>query len=254
MMKRAAATAAVLALVACFASASGTEEEPALLHDTAGVRTIEVRCGPVDVSVIPGEFAAATLDSDVSTDFPWDDAPGVHLRQEREGGQLYAWIENEGPFSLGAHGRIRVRVPRGANLRVRTSSGNVTVNGLEGGTIDVRTTSGSVTLRRVSGRILVDSVSGTVDIESGSGAVDARTVSGRIEGRRLRLSDYCEFRSVSGNIDVGVLSDPESLGFDLGSVSGSIRVGTIRTEHGLRMGFGRTLVTARTISGSLSFQ
>lgn len=253
-MKRAAATAAILSLVACLASASGLEEEPAFTDDTAGVRAVEVRCGPMDVSVIPGELAAVTLDGDVATDFPWDDGPAVRLRQEREGVRLYAWVENEGPFSLAGHGRVRVRVPRGASLRVRTSSGNVTVTGLEGGTVDVRTTSGSVALRRVSGRILVDSVSGAVDIESGSGAVDARTVSGRIEGRRLRLSDYCEFRSVSGNIDVGLLSDPDSLGFDLGSVSGSIRVGTIRTERGLRMGFGRTLVKGRTVSGSLSFE
>jgi len=31
-------------------------------------------------------------------------------------------------------------------------------------------------------------------------------------------------------------------------------VGTIRTERGLRIGFGRTLVRARTVSGSVSFQ
>jgi hypothetical protein len=253
-MKRAAATAVILAFAAVLGCASGTEEEPPLFSDAPGVRTVEVRSGSLDVAVIPGDSAAAALENEIATDFPWDDAPACRLRQEREGTRLYAWIESEGPFSAGERGRIRLRVPRGADVRVRTSSGSVTVDGLEGGTIDVRTASGSVRLRHVSGRILVDSVSGSVDIDSGAGAVDARTVSGTIEGRRLRPSDYCEFRSVSGNIDVDLLSDLASVGFDLGSISGSIRVGTIRTERGLRMGFGRTLIKARTVSGSLSFQ
>ena len=254
VMKRAAFALAILALPAFLACASGEEEGAFLPVDGAGVRTVEVRSGPVDVAVAPGEAASVVLDSDVTTDFPWDDASGCRLRVERDGQRLYACIETDGPLSTGATGRLLVRVPPGASILVRTSSGGVTVEGLRGGTIDVRTSSGSVSLRRVSGRLLVDSVSGAVQIDSGSGVVDARTVSGRIQCRRLRLSDYCQFTSVSGSIDVGLVSDLESLGFDLGSVSGSIRVGTIRAEHGLRIGFGRTFVKARTVSGSVSFQ
>ncbi|HTZ52573.1 MAG TPA: DUF4097 family beta strand repeat-containing protein [Spirochaetia bacterium] len=253
-MKRVAVTLAILSLSAFLACASGEEEGAFTGVDGYGVRTVEVRSGPLDVAVVPGDVASAELDSDVTTDFPWDDASGCLLHVEREGQRLHAWIETDGLLSAVTAARLRVRVPPGASVQVRTSSGSVTVEGLHGGTIDVHTSSGSVSLRRVSGRLLVDSVSGSVQIDSGSGVVDARTVSGRIQGRRLRLSDYCQFNSVSGSIDVGLVSDLESLGFDLGSVSGSIRVGTIRTEHGLRIGFGRTLVRARTVSGSVSFQ
>jgi len=253
-MKRAALTAAILAFSTLVGCASGVDEEPFTPVDGAGVRVVEVRSGPIDVSVSEGEAAAMFLDSDVTTDFPWDDACGCRLRQERDGERLYAWVEADDPFSLTGCGRIRIRVPRGASVQVRTSSGSVTVEGLHGEMVDIHTGSGSVSLRGVSGRILVSSVSGAVEMDSGSGAVEARTVSGRIEGRRLRLSDYCEFNSVSGSIDVGLVSGLESLGFDLGSVSGSIRVGTIRTERGLRIGFGRTLVKARTVSGSVSFE
>jgi hypothetical protein len=253
-MKRAATTAAVLALSAFLASASGLEEQALAPVDGFGVELVEIRSGTMDVSVSPGEAAQAVVSGEPESDFPWEDSSPGMLRQERDGTRLYAWIESDGPFSAPMHGQIRVRVPRGASLRVRTSSGSVTVEGLEGGKVDVRTTSGSVTLRRVHARVLVDSVSGSVDIDSADGPLDARTVSGRIEGRRLLLSDYCELSSVSGSIDIGVLSGLENIGFDLRSVSGSIRVGTIRTEHGLRMGFGRTLVRARTISGSVSFQ
>jgi len=70
----------------------------------------------------------------------------------------------------------------------------------------------------------------------------------------LRLTSDSSFSSVSGNIDIELDSDLEDLGFDLKSVSGSITVGSIRTERGLRMGFGRTLVRGRTISGALAFQ
>ena len=253
-MKRAAISAAVLALSAILASASGIYEESLDPVDGFGIELVEIRSGTMDVSVSPGDPAEAVLSSEAEADFPWDELSPGRLRQEREGARLYAWIENHGPFSAPAHGRILVRVPRGASLLVRTSSGDVTVEGLEGGKVDIRTTSGSVRLHRVRARVLVDSVSGSVDIDSADGPLSARTVSGRIEGRRLLLSDYCDLSSVSGSIDIGVLSGLENIGFDLRSVSGSIRVGTIRTEHGLRMGFGRTLVKARTISGSLSFQ
>jgi len=253
-MKRAVISAAVLVLSTFLASASGMEEETLAPVDGLGVELVEIRAGTMDVSVSPGDRAEAAVAGEMEAEFPWEDSsPGV-LRHERDGTRLYAWIENDGPFSAPAHGLIQVRVPRGASLRVRTSSGDVTVDGLEGGKVDIRTTSGSVRLHRVHARVLVDSVSGSVDIDSADGPLDARTVSGRIEGRRLLLSDYCELSSVSGSIDIGVLSGLESIGFDLRSVSGSIRVGTIRTVHGLRMGFGRTLVKARTISGSVSFQ
>jgi hypothetical protein len=253
-MKRAAISAALLALCGFLASASGMEEEALVPVDGFGVQLVEIRSGTMDVSVSPGDPAEAAVAGEEQSDFPWEDVSPGRLHQERDGTRLYAWIENDGPFSAPAHGQIRVRVPRGASLRVRTSSGDVMVEKLEGGNVDVRTISGSVRLRRVHARVAVDSVSGSVNIDSADGPLDARTVSGRIEGRGLLLSDYCALSSVSGNIDIDLLSGLENLGFDLQSVSGSIRVGTIRTEHGLRMGFGRTLVKARTVSGSVSIQ
>jgi hypothetical protein len=79
--------------------------------------------------------------------------------------------------------------------------------------------------------------------------------SGQIRVRAPRDTELIVETGSGGVIVDGVESDSalEDFRFDLHSVSGSITVGAIRAERGLRMGFGRTLVRGHTVSGSLSF-
>jgi len=251
-MKRALASVVVLLSLAGVATASGEYEDGPDGVDGVGVRMVEVRAATMDVAVTQGD--AAEVVSGTEEDSGWGDVMPGTLRRERDGDRLFAWVETDGPFSAPVHGSVRVKVPRGASVVIRTTSGDVTITGVEARRLDVRTASGTVTLAGVRGRVLVESVSGPVTIDSVDGPVDARTVSGSIFGRNLLLSDYSELATVSGDIALAVASGLESMGFDLRSVSGSLRVGSIRTERGLRMGFGRTLVKVRSISGSVSIQ
>ena len=147
-----------------------------------------------------------------------------------------------------------MHAPRDTELSVETGSGRVFVDRLTGRKCSVRTVSGRVRLYRVRGFVSANSVSGGIDLDETEGGVKARTVSGSITGRGVRLTENSTFSSVSGAIDVELDSSLEDLGFDLHSVSGSITVGGIRAERGLRMGFGSTLVRGHTVSGSISFQ
>jgi len=250
MGRRAAIAAGLVLLSAVALRASGVEEEP---PDAGGVDRIDVRSAVIPVEARPGREAGAVLESPMAAEFPWDDVAQTLLRQERDASTLHVWIEGDGRPSPEGGERIVVRVPPGTTLRVQTRSAPVTVQGLQGGACRVRTLSGRILLVRSRSRLTADTVSGRIDLDSDEGAVEARTVSGRIEGRRLGLAGNSEFASVSGAIDVELAADIEDYGFDLRSVSGTITIGAIRAERGLRMGFGGALVNARTVSGSLSF-
>jgi hypothetical protein len=251
-MKRLTAIAAALVCAACLASASGAEEDSAM--DLSGIQVIVVRAGPLDVRVSGGDRSEVSLDAQPAPGFFSDSASGSRVVHKRRGSRLTVWLENDGLFPSPASGQIRVHASRDSELIVETGSGKVFVDSLEGGKCSVRTISGRVRLYRVRGRLSAESVSGSIDLDSTEGGVNARTVSGSITGRGLHLTDDSAFSSISGSIEVELDSALEDLGFDLHSVSGSITVGAIRAERGLRMGFGRTLVRGHTISGSMSFQ
>ncbi len=71
-------------------------------------------------------------------------------------------------------------VPTGVRLRLRTSSGDVTVQAVRG-PADVRTINGDVTLEDASGDVRLESVSGDVRASRVAGNVVAQSVNGGIE-------------------------------------------------------------------------
>ena len=263
-MKRGALIVAAVVFAAALAHASGAEEEDSL--DLSGVEVIVVRSGPLDVRVSGRGGAEVSFDdlhSRASRDplaefladngFP-DGRSESRIAHKREGARLSVWLENDGLSSAPASGQISLRAPRDIELIVETGSGKVLVDRLEGRKCSVRTVSGRVRLYHVRGRISAESVSGSIDLDSTEGGIKARSVSGSITGRGLRLTDESSFSTVSGSVDVELDSALDDLSFDLHSVSGSITVGGIRAERGLKMGFGRTRVKGNTVSGSLLFE
>lgn len=250
-MKRKALIAAALVLAAACASASGSEEDGPI--DASGIQVIAIRAGPLDVRVRGGEDGEVSLDTGLSTAF-FSEHESPRVMHRRKGSRLNVWIENDGLFQTTPSGQIRIRAPRDTDLVVETSSGRVFVDGVGKGKCSIRTVSGRIRVHRMDGRLSVDSVSGSIDIDSTEGSVNARSVSGGISGRKVSLTHDSSFSSISGDIEIGLDSPLETLAFDLKSVSGSIRIGSIRAERGLRMGFARTRVSGHTISGALSFQ
>ncbi len=244
--------AAALACAAPLACASGDEEDSST--GFSGIGVIVVRSGALDVRVSGGDGTDVCLDTRQSPDLSSDRGSESRIVHKRDGARLTVWLENDGLFPAPVSGQIRVLAPRDTELILETGSGRVFVDRLESDKCRVRTVSGRVRLYRVSGLLTAETVSGSIDLDSTQGGVIARTVSGSITGRGLRLMDDSAFSSISGTIDVELDSPIEDLAFDLHSVSGSITVGAIRTERGLRIGFGRTLVSGNTVSGSLSFQ
>jgi hypothetical protein len=225
-MKVKAMIAAALVLAAAHASASGREEDGPV--DLLGITDIVVRSGPFDVRVTAGDDGELCIDS--------DEAPSVRFVHRREGSRLSVWIESDGPFQSALNGPLRIHSAFDTDLVVQASSGTVSVDGVGDGKCSIRTLSGRISVSHMRGSLAFDSVSGS------------------ISGRGLTLTGDSIFSSVSGNIEVVLDTPLEELSFDLKSISGRITVGSIRTERGLRMGFGETRVRGNTISGNLSFK
>jgi predicted small secreted protein len=241
-MKRKALIAAAFVLAAACATASGSGEDGPI--EASGIQLIVIRSGPLDVRVSGGEQFEMSFDSDSAT----------RIVHRRDGSRLRVWIRNDGLLSSAPPGQIRISVPRGIDLIVETGSGRIIVDSADERKCSVHTISGGIQLHDVRGRLSVESVSGSIVIDSTEGGVIARSVSGGITGRRLKLTEDSSFSSISGDIEIGLDSALETLAFDLKSISGSVRIGSIRAERGLRMGFGATLVKGSTISGALFFQ
>jgi hypothetical protein len=232
--------ASVIALAAGVAWASGAEEVGRI--DALGINAVSIRSGSCDVRVTLGEWAEVSLDSN------------ARIMHAREGSRLKVWVDGEGSLPFAFPARIQLTVPRGTDLEVETSSGSVSVDGLESRACTVHTVSGRIRFRHTRGRISADSVSGEILMETAEGSISARTISGEITGRSVQLTGDSSFSAVSGDIEIRLNTALEDLSLDLKSVSGNISVGAIRAPRGLRMGFGRIRVSGQTISGALSFQ
>lgn len=214
----------------------------------------------------------------------------VEIEIKPSAGQLAITTRN--PERLrNARVRLEVIVPGGASFEVRTSSGNVEIEGLRGGgsaetssgrvtardlggAVSLHTSSGGMSVRTFEGALKLHVSSGSIDVREMDGALDAHTSSGGIRVRdaqgavRLDTSsgsiDYrgspvgeCSFNTGSGGIDLRLPSDLGAQ-LDLETGSGTVDVGfpvegeeTRQSVLGVIGGGGDTSIYARTSSGNI---
>ena len=141
---------------------------------------------------------------DLARDLTRDITQGIFGRGDA-GRRVEDEVEPEsepGPRSRGG-GRfdVLVEIPLVAvetRARLRSASGDLTVEGLVGD-IDAVAASGGVSLRRLSGTISAQTASGDIDIAEIQGEVRARSASGDVQVNRADL-DRCTVQTASGDI------------------------------------------------------
>jgi DUF4097 and DUF4098 domain-containing protein YvlB len=127
----------------------------------------------------------------------------LHIESSQSGDEvnLTARIPNHWHFTLGSRRtlHIEVRMPKNADLQVKTGDGSIKVGDLSGN-VDLHTGDGSVT---------ADSVQGTIRMSTGDGSISAGGLDGRCEAvsgdGRIRLSgrfDALRAKSGDGSIEV----------------------------------------------------
>jgi Putative adhesin len=233
---------------------------------------VSIPSGDIDVETTDGEETSLTVDGDERmlehVELRHDgNRVSVTLRDKSKLGFSFSL----GSIVFGNGGlRVQARVPHGAGVKVKTASadsnitghlGMLDVNGVSGdvrvrGEIaedaTVRTVSGDVDLERVDGDVSVQTVSGDLRVRAVAGSVDTKSVSGDIRLEALTAGD-ARFSSVSGDIEIGIASG-SLLDVDAGSTSGDLASEVpLATEppSGEEAAAPTVILRGRTVSGDV---
>ena len=162
------------------------------------------------------------------------------------------------------------RVPHGASVKVKTASadtqlsgqfrafelnsasGDVRLRGAVAENATIKTVSGDVELDRVEGDLSVQCVSGDVRARAVAGSVDTKSVSGDIRLDALSAGDV-RFTSVSGDIEIGI-AQGSLLDVDAGSTSGDLTSEVPLASEPLSgegAGAPTVVLRGRTVSGDV---
>jgi hypothetical protein len=250
-MKRIGIVLAVILVVTAASFAEGAAEGDSFT--LAGIDSITVRAGFLDVQVIGTDGYSVRVRADLPQGFLWS-SPAYHVVRERRGSRLTVSVQSDSPFGMGGRGKLYFEVPRDVVVQVQTISGSILVQGVESESCTLSAVSGTITVRDTRARLSLDNVSGSIILDSAEGSLRAKTISGSIQGKRLALTDNSSFTSVSGSVDVRLDSPLDDFRFDLSTLSGRVVIGSIRAEKGLRLGSGGVLIKGHTVSGSLIFR
>jgi hypothetical protein len=114
---------------------------------------------------------------------------------------------------------LNVQVPRGASLEVHVVSAPLSIDGTDGGTIEVNSVSGKIRIHARTPSLQVDSVSGGIEQSGRADRAELQTVSGDILAPAL--GDQAKLETVSGQVQAN--GGPWRT-FTLSTVSGDVDV------------------------------
>ena len=159
-----------LAGLAAAPSAAGAQEAVAVARPIAPDASIKIWNGGGSVRVVGRDADSLTVAGEVAAV-----AGGrFFLRAEEDVAKL--GVEGD---QAEVRGRLEVGVPRGATVWIRTSSADVTVEGLTGG-VDVHTAAGAIEARGRPETFYAESMSGDLELRLEADIVRARAGTGGI--------------------------------------------------------------------------
>lgn len=198
------------------------ETETFSLGDT---ERFEVETTVGDLSVRNGESEEVEVSVVKRASSVRADLTDLELRADRSDGRLRLWSEwtgEDGLLSGEPAMDLDVSLPRSVAVeRVRTDSGNVEVDDVDGdltatttnGNVEVGDVDGDLTATTTNGNVDVDGVSGTTTAESTNGNVHVRgvdavrnvtTTNGNVEAEIRVLDGDATVESVNGNVEAWI--------------------------------------------------
>ena len=151
--------------------------------------------------------------------------------------QLRIRHECEGVLGSSCAASLEVRVPKGVQVTVRSSSGAVSVFDVVGD-VQVSTNLGGVTVEGVTGRVVATTGSGAVDVRDVGGPVEASTQIGPVLVRGV--GGAVTAHSASGDVDIRDAGGSVEASTHLGRIS----VRGVQGDATLDAGSGRLDVAA----------
>jgi DUF4097 and DUF4098 domain-containing protein YvlB len=169
--------------------------------------------------------------------------------------------------SIGASApRAVIRAPSAMELDIRTTTGNVSVETVNGpkrlvattGTITVRSSRGRVSSKSTTGDQRFDYVQGDIEAESTTGSIELTNTEGTLDiesttggqnGRELKVTGDSRFQTSTGRIELDFANPTEDFTFDLSSTTGRMDVGDTEVRGTLVQGSGPIRIVGRTTTG-----
>jgi len=96
---------------------------------------------------------------------------------------------------------LNIRVPRAVEVHINVVSAPVSIDGLDGGKVEVETVSGRIRASLRSPEISMQTVSGSIEVAGQAGKADLQTVSGDITAPKVTTS--VDAQTVSGRMNIG---------------------------------------------------
>jgi DUF4097 and DUF4098 domain-containing protein YvlB len=124
---------------------------------------------------------------------------------------------------------IQLDVPRGAALKLQTSSGDISVT--EVARVDADSQSGDIVLTKVHGEVNLNTISGEISVRDSNGSFKLHTVGGGIEARTVGgevTLDHLQMPNIKVNTVSGEMSFTGALArgghYNFQSISGRLRL------------------------------
>lgn len=121
----------------------------------------------------------------------------IHVEGDEKKGRWFSW----GNDSSMQPTVLNVRVPKSVEVDINVVSAPVSIDGLDGGRIDVESVSGRIRANLRSPEVSMQTVSGTIDLAGHAGRADLQTVSGDITAPNV--GDKVDAQTVSGRMTIG---------------------------------------------------
>jgi len=121
----------------------------------------------------------------------------IRVQSGEQKGNWFSW----GNDSSMQPTTLNVRVPRSVEIHINVVSAPVSMDGLDGGKIDVESVSGRIRANLKSPEVSMQTVSGTIDLAGRAGKADLQTVSGDITAPNV--VDKIDAQTVSGRMTIG---------------------------------------------------
>jgi hypothetical protein len=112
-----------------------------------------------------------------------------------------------------------IMVPHNCDLSLRTSTGDMTVIGVDG-TLLLQSSSGDIRGRLLAGNALINTASGDIELEDLEGKLALRTASGDVKTRTMGIQEITA-HTASGDIELDLTRLPEGE-FEVKTVSGNL--------------------------------
>ncbi|KAF1008044.1 MAG: hypothetical protein GAK28_01521 [Luteibacter sp.] len=128
------------------------------------------------------------------------DANSIDIRVQGGGGDGKKWFSWGNDASM-QPSTLNVRVPKGVSVEVKVVSAPVSIDGLDGGRVEVESVSGRVRANVRSPDVQMQTVSGTIDLAGRADKADLQTVSGDITAPSV--ISKVDAQTVSGRMTIG---------------------------------------------------